>query len=120
MVLETEKGEIYFKENHTGLSHHATIYEGNCDLIAIVEWKEGDDTVYAPYLFFCDEGHAKKCLGLTRDVNGEKSNLYTDIYKIRISKKHTSFKQIINWFTKAYDNIIIEIYNESEDNDGKD
>lgn len=42
------------------------LYEGNAPFIAISEWKQDGKDMYSPYTFFCDETHAKRCLGLAK------------------------------------------------------
>ena len=117
-----KRGQIFYRHNHYDENDNvvmkeceANIYEGNAPLIALDEWKEGGEYWHAPYLFFCDDTHAKKCLGIISGNDGTKRNLYDKIYKIRISRKHRNFKKIVKWFMDAFDDIVIDIYDEKEE-----
>lgn len=111
-------GEIWYRDTRpNGKDWVANIYVGNAPLIAIQEWEETDDSgevhnMYAPYLFFCDDGHAKRCLGLAK---GATENLYAGIFKIRLSQRHPNYKKIMKWFLDAFDSIIVEHYDEKEE-----
>ena len=110
-----KRGQIIGRDND-GKIFSANIYEGNAPLIALSEWDEGEDHYYAPYLFFVDDEHAKKCLGLKKNTDGEKRNLYPEIEEVRLSKNHSHYKEIMMWFDKAYDNIVLATIKEDEDN----
>lgn len=91
-----------------------SLYEGNAFLIFINEFKDGDRNMYSLYSFFADEAHAKNCLGLTK---GE-TNIFLDdgfqyLKKIRFNKaKHSKAQKLLNLFTKAFDELEIELYKE--------
>ena len=111
---KAKSGEITGK-GINGKEFTASIYEGNCPLIALYEFKEDGKDMYNMYLFFVDDSHAKKCLGLAKNADGKKENLYKDIAKIRIDSKHYHFKKIVKWFSEAFPNITIEIYTSEEE-----
>lgn len=51
----------------TWKDYQVNLYSGNAPFIAITEWKNEDKDMYQPFTFFCDEDHAKRCLGLAKD-----------------------------------------------------
>lgn len=52
----------------TWKNYRINLYRGNAPLIAISEWEnEKGNMMYQPFSFFCDEDHAKRCLGLAKD-----------------------------------------------------
>ena len=110
---EEKRGEITSKKSN-GKNYVTSIYEGNCPLISLYEFKENGEDMYNMHMFFIDDSHAKRCLGLTK----EKDNLYPDVTKIKISREHRHFKKIVKWFSEAYPNITIEIYTENENEKG--
>lgn len=111
-----KRGQIIGRDND-GKKFSANIYEGNAPLIALSEWDEGGNHCYAMYLFFVDDEHAKKCLGLKKNACGEKRNLYPEIEEVRLSKNHSHYKEIMRWFDKAYDNIVLATIKEDDDDD---
>ena len=84
------------------------LYEGNCFLIGIKEFKndEGED-VYNLSWFFADKQHAKRCLGLEKgsydmfEGNVDHITLYMD--------KCHNWKDIIVLFGKTQKNIVMTI-----------
>lgn len=115
-------GELTVVQERNGEAHEFTLslYEGNALLIMLYEYKdeEGAD-MYDMFSFFVDKTHAKKCLGLQKNGDGELINLFDEDWqkftKIRLNKaKSRNFKDIIELFSKAFDNITIEIYTEEE------
>ena len=96
-----------------------SFYEGNAFLIMLNEFKDDDGTdVYTMYNFFADKDHAKRCLGLAKNSDGEKWNILsahgTTWKKIRLNKaKSHNWKQLVTMFAQAFDNITIEIYTEN-------
>jgi hypothetical protein len=95
-----------------------SIYDGNCFMIFLNEWKnERDMNMYSLYTFFADEKHAKICLGLTKGYDGTQSNIFDGgldkLLKLRINKKKArNYKKIVTMFAQAFDNLTIEIYTE--------
>lgn len=89
------------------------LYQGNAFLIFINEYKENGTDMYNLYSFFCDEAHAKNCLGLAKDT----SNIFDDgvekLVKIRIDKsRHSKPQKLLDMFIKAFDELEIELYKE--------
>lgn len=78
IMLEMEEEEMltwqwsekvgYIKVENQG-DYEINLYRGNAMFIAISEWKKGKSDMYSPYAFFCDEDHAKNCLGLKKNEN---------------------------------------------------
>ena len=91
------------------------LYEGNAYLIFVNEYEENGKNMYSLYTFFADELHAKRCLGLDKEYGTE--NMFTSGYEklvtLRINKaKYKKVNKLISLFTKAFDEITIEIYKE--------
>lgn len=121
-------GEITFvqkwkNENGEWIPKEFTVnlYEGNAFMIMLYEWtdeKTGDEK-YNMYSFFVDEDHAKRCLGLKKNGDGELNNIFEgglDTFtKIRINKaKSRNWKKIVPMFAQAFNNMVIEVYTEGE------
>ena len=114
-------GEIDFEQTRDGKTNTYTLslYEGNALLIMLYEYNKDGKDMYDMWSFFVDKTHAKKCLGLQKNADGELVNFYDDgwnkITEIRLNKaKSRNFKDIIELFSKAFDNITIEIYTEKD------
>lgn len=88
-------------------------YEGNALMIALYEYTEDDGTkMYDLMWFFCDEAHAKNCLGLKKNAQGEQSNMFGEdgITHLTIYREHCrQWQTIVNLFTKAFPHITIEL-----------
>ena len=113
-------GEIEVEQTREGETHSYTLslYEGNAFLIMLYEYKnkKGED-VYDMWSFFVDKTHAKRCLGLQKNGDGELLNLFDDTWqkftKIRLNKAKSKYwKDHVTLFAQAFDNITIEIYTE--------
>lgn len=95
-----------------------SLYEGNALLIMLNEFKnENGEDVWNMFSFFVDKTHAKKCLGLQKNGDGELVNIFDEVWqkclKIRINKRKShNWKDIITLFSQAFDNLTIEIYND--------
>ena len=105
-------GEATFKNGDRNFV--VNLYQGNAFLIFVNEYKdENGKGVYQVWSFFADEGHAKNCLGLTKESDG---NLYDEVnklVKIRINKKKYAYtKKLVELLVRAFDEIEIEIYSE--------
>lgn len=94
------------------------LYVGNAYLIFIYEYKEDGKDKYSLSGLFVDKTHMNRCLGIDKKYKQTYGkNMYEESYdkltKIRLNKKkcdHT--REIVDAFTKAFDNINIEIYSE--------
>jgi len=115
---EENMGQIVGRAPITNKKFTAQIFEGNCPLIALKEFKNNGEKEYQMYMFFVDDSHAKKCLGLTKMRDGKKENIYPEIKKLRLNKNKRDFKKIVQWFTEAYDDLTIEIYTENGNEKG--
>ena len=64
------------------------LYDGNAFLIFVDEYKdvEGKE-MYSVWLFFADEEHAKSCLGLSKNNDGNIFDERNELVRIRINKK---------------------------------
>lgn len=115
-------GEAIFKDRDTGKEYTKTLYEGNAFLIFLNEWEEDEAQKYSMYTFFADEEHAKICLGLKSDYEGDVCNIlatgFIVLTKLRINKKKCRrWKKVIQLFTQAFDNLEIEIFSEEDKDD---
>lgn len=96
-----------------------SLYQGNAFLIILWEYKdENGKDMWQMSNFFADKEHAKNCLGLSKDYEGE--NIYNTGYyklkKIRINKaKYKYTKDLVDMLIKAFDEIEIELYTEKEE-----
>lgn len=102
--------------------HNCTLslYEGNAFLIMIHEYKdeEGKDR-YNLYSFFANKEHGQILLGLKKNYEGKKENIFSgglDTWKtVRLYKnKSRNFKTLVQMFAEAFDNLTIEIITEEE------
>ena len=96
------------------------LYQGNAYLIFLSEWKEDGQDMYSLNSFWADRDHAKILLGLKKNYDGEKVNIYDEdwsrVTKFRFNKekmREKEFYEIIGMIAKAFDNIDIEIYKEA-------
>ena len=102
--------------NH-GETYKYSLYQGNAFLIVLYEYKQDEKDMYNMHGFFVDEAHAKRCLGINKNADGENYNIYDTAYekwtKIRLNKnKYKYTKKLVDMLIKAFDNINIEIYTE--------
>ena len=85
-------------------------YEGNAMMIVLNEWKEEDgEERYSLSWFFCDEAHAKNCLGMSKGHENmfDESNTIT---KLTVYREHCrGWDKVVKLFAKAFPNIEIEI-----------
>ena len=108
-----QAGEVY----HNGKAY--PFYKGNAFMICLNEYKDketGDD-MYNMQWFLVDKDHAKRALGLAKNGDDKYSNIFEGkIDKIVIYKETCdNWKDIIDLFTKAFDNnIVIEIRNKKD------
>lgn len=93
-----------------------TLYQGNAYLIFLSEWEEDGKEMYNLYSFFADKTHAKILLGLQKNYDGEKVNIfdgYDKLTKFRFNKTHMrNLEEIVGLIVKAFDDVEIEIYKE--------
>ena len=107
-------GESIF-ENLEGKEYTINLYQGNAFLIFINEYTETDDNgevhnMYNLHSFFCDEAHAKRCLGLVKDTSNIFADGFCRMKKIRINKaKFTHTNKLVSMLVKAFDNLDIEL-----------
>ena len=110
-------GEItlsQMQEDGTWTDYPLRLYTGNCCLIMLHENDEAD--TYNVNGFFVDVQHMKNCLVLNKK-DGYTDNRYnTDIQRItrlRLNKSKAHYwKDIIAAFSKAFDDLTIELYTE--------
>ena len=110
-------GEAIFESN-VGQEYTINLYKGNAFLIFINEYQETDEkgevhNMYNLHSFFCDEAHAKRCLGLVKGTDNMFNDGYCRMKKIRINKeKYSCTNKLVSMLVKAFDNLDIEIYKE--------
>ena len=68
-------GEAVFEQRDKEFT--VNLYQGNAYLIFIYEYEEDGNNMYNLFTFWADKGHAKRCLGLEKDYQGVKYNIYT-------------------------------------------
>ncbi len=108
-------GTMYMKQMHEGEEDReveVSLYNGNCMMVMLHEFKDKDsgEDMYDFWGFFCDKEHAKNCLGLARGHNNIYNTPYETVTKIVLNKKKCRyFKEIVELFTKAFDDIVIEV-----------
>jgi hypothetical protein len=94
----------------------ADIYAGNCLFIAMFRKQklpDGKWEYYMPPLFFDDEVHMKRCLGITKDYNGEYNNLYENqidrlvLYRNKWEK--ADFRKVVSNFALMSGDVTIKI-----------
>lgn len=110
-------GELIVEQTLDGETKEFTknLYDGNCLLIALNEWDEGENHMYSLYTFFSDDEHAKRCLGLAKGYTNLFNEGFDHIKKLRINKKKCrKWKRIITLFAQAFDNLEIEVYSEED------
>ena len=89
------------------------LYQGNAFLIFINEYQEDGKDMYSLWSFFCDEEHAKNCLGLTKGNENIFLKGYDRLAKIKLDKsKHRKPQKLLDMFIKAFDELEIELYKE--------
>ena len=108
-------GEAVFEQRNGEFT--VSLYQGNAYLIFLYEYKEDDADMYNLFTFWADKSHAKRCLGLEKDYEGVKYNLYNGennkLKKIRLNKaKCSKTAEIVGLLVKAFDDLTIEIYSE--------
>lgn len=85
-------GEATFR-NSAGKTYKTSLYIGNAFLISLYRYKENGEKMYTMHGFFCDETHAKRCLGLVA-YDGYKENNYkgrlvaVTLYRDMFTEKH--------------------------------
>ena len=96
------------------------LYQGNAFLIFIYEYKDEDGKdMYSLASFFADEAHAKRCLGLAKDCDNIFNTTYSKLLKVRINKKYSYTKKLVDMLIKAFDNITIELYTDEVEEKGE-
>lgn len=89
------------------------LYQGNAYLIFINEYKENGEDMYNVYSFFVDKTHAKRMLGLEKGETNAFDSGSIILRDIKFNKKKCrNLAEILGLFTKAFDNLKIEIYSE--------
>lgn len=83
-------------------------YEGNALMIVTHEYEQDGEQYYNMQWFFIGEDHAKNCLGLSKghdNMFGENGIARLTIYRAHCRQ----WKKIIDLFTRAFPNIMIEV-----------
>ncbi len=116
-------GELTFSQNYKGEEYKeftVDLYQGNALLIMIYPYKENGEDWYSMWGWFVDKGHMRRCLGLEKDADGLKENIYNRdgcrFLKIRLNKaKNRYWKDIVTALATAFDDLTIELYSEKEE-----
>lgn len=90
-------------ENSDSGKFSINLYDGNALMIAITEWKEEEKDMYSLYSFFCDEEHAKKCLGLMKNGDGEYNYIMIGIKEIHLKAdmKDKKISKLVKLWSEA-------------------
>lgn len=96
-------------EINYGKEHTFNFYEGNALMIVLNEYEdENGENMYNLHWFFCDEAHAKNCLGLAKGhENMFEENSIKNITVYRDNCRQ--WEKIVKLFTKAFPNIEITL-----------
>lgn len=109
-LWKDKMGGIQWK-NREGQAFTVNVYKGNCLCVMIYEYTHEDKPLYDFFGFFNDDSHLKRCIGLMKDFDGNKKNIYADEW---ISwKLNTYYKDsftLAKWLTKA--GFPVELYYE--------
>lgn len=113
-------GELFCHQKRMdGVENDFTVslYQGNACLIMLYEYKDPDtgENMYNLWNFFADKDHMKRCLGISKNVDGTRENVFDDgilkIRKLRLNKaKNRYWKDIITAFAQGFNDITIEVY----------
>ena len=107
MVVEQKPNE------NVSQKFKVNIYQANClgALIYDFKDKETKKDMYNFWGFWNDESHLKKCLGLTKNYDGKKENIYDGwqkITKVVLNTYYKDYTKIASNFAKA--GIKVELY----------
>lgn len=105
------KGIITWKSEVDNKKYRVNLYQANCLGALIYEYKdqETNKNMYSFMGFWNDETHLKRCLGLTKNYDNKKENIYKDIIlKIILNTYYKDSLKIAEYFAKA--NIKVELY----------
>ena len=89
------EGEKIYKRN---------LYAANCLFVAISEWKDekSEKDMYSVIYFIADLAHLRRCLGLSRNHDGTKEDMYKDCFvSMRLNTFFKESTKIASLFTKA-------------------
>lgn len=86
----------------------SNLYRGNAFCIAVNEWEDNGSQLYCVAWFFCDESHAKNCLGLSKGYDGCFGEF--DIKELHLNTKYTETAKLAQMLAKAKVNISIVLY----------
>ena len=104
-----KKGVLTWKTLN-GNKAKVNLYSANCLGALIHDYKDEETKkdMYQFVGFWNDEQHLKRCLGLTRDLNG-RENIYKDvILKVKLNTYYKDWKNIAPHFAKV--GIKVELY----------
>lgn len=109
LTWEWKKLSGTITENNYGKDVTFNFYEGNALMIVMNEYKnEEGKEMYSLHWFFCDEAHAKNCLGLVKG----KDNMFEpgQVKSLTIYRDNCrQWEKIVKLFTKAFPEIEITI-----------
>lgn len=106
-----KKGIITWKSEFDNKKYIVNLYEANCLGALIYEYKDqkSKKNMYQFMGFWNDESHLKRCLGLTKNYDNTKENIYKDIIlKIKLNTFYKDSIKIAQHFVKV--GIKVELY----------
>lgn len=104
-------------DNQEQIRFKLNMYSANCVAAVVYEFKQKDEetgkihNMYNFWTFWNDMNHLKICLGLKKDWQGKKNNLYDGSYdmdcwtKIKLNKYYTEMLEVGSLFAKAGFNV---------------
>lgn len=115
LVWDWKKLSGTITENNYGKDVTFNFYEGNAMMIVLNEYKDENGTdMYNLHWFFCDEAHAKNCLGLAKG----KDNMFEpgQVKRLVIYRENCRQWEKIVWlFAKAFPDVEIVVRARKED-----
>ena len=109
LTWEWNKVSGTITENNYGKDVTFNFYEGNAMMIVLQEYTDDEGTDrYDLHWFFCDETHAKNCLGLAK---GQENMFEPGQVKCLVIYRDNcrQWEKIVKLFTKAFPNIEITL-----------
>ena len=109
-LWKDKMGSIQWK-NREGQAFTVNVYKGNCLCVMIYEYTHEDKPLYDFFGFFNDDSHLKRCIGLMKDFDGNKKNIYADEWiSWKLNTYYKDYFTLAKWLTKA--GFPVELYYE--------
>lgn len=95
-------GEVQYKDPIEPKKHKIDIYDGNCLMVMIHNYKQENQKMYQFMGFMSDINHLKRCIGLEKNYDGKKDNIYLGIWgKFKLNTYYKKTLTIAENLTKA-------------------